>query len=90
MDDRANGGDPMSRRKEEIPGARKSALLLLSMPQATAAKVLAHLDEDQVAEIATEIHHLVTSTLTQRPRCLTTSPNSGQSVQAQCQEAPDG
>ncbi|MEK9885234.1 MAG: flagellar motor switch protein FliG [Acidimicrobiaceae bacterium] len=58
MDDRTNGGDPMSRRKEEIPGARKSALLLLSMPQATAAKVLAHLDEEQVAEIATEIASL--------------------------------
>ncbi|MGB1821467.1 MAG: flagellar motor switch protein FliG, partial [Ilumatobacteraceae bacterium] len=48
----------MNRRKEEIPGARKSALLLLSMPQATAAKVLAHLDEEQVAEIATEIASL--------------------------------
>ena len=48
----------MSRRKEDVAGARKAALLLLSMPQENAARVLSHLSEAEVAEIATEIASL--------------------------------
>lgn len=43
------------RKKDDISGARKSALLLLSLPKEHAAPILAMLPEEAIAEIATEI-----------------------------------
>lgn len=45
----------MSPRKEELSGARRSALLLLAMPQDIAAQVMSFLPEEAVMDIATEI-----------------------------------
>ena len=60
------------------------------MPQATAAKVLAHLDEDQVAEIATEIASLGDVNSDATTAVLDDFTKQWSSVQAQCQEASDG
>ncbi|NDA49884.1 MAG: flagellar motor switch protein FliG [Actinobacteria bacterium] len=49
----------MKRAKQEnMPGARKAALLVLSLRPEHAAKVLGHLDDEVMAEIATEIASL--------------------------------